>query len=389
MDWKRKVYEKRQQQFGAMPQEWKVAGTQSTLGIVSFLDKPVSKTNSVLVDILHRLGAVTYVKTNVPQTLATVDSENNIFGRTLNPWNTMLSPGGSSGGEGALVAFRGSALGVGTDVGGSIRIPSLCCGVYGFKPSIGRMPYGGQQDCTKPGMPGIIPAAGPLSNDVRGLKALTRAILKADPAAHDSTSIDVPWRDVSIMPGQKLRIGLLSEDLVYPLHPPVARAMEEAAKLLQASGHQIVPLPSEQCHVADATEVAWPIFLLDDTAYQHVEAGGEPLVQSVEYLHSMARELKHRFVHDTSGLDHLDRLSIINAKKAEIFEDWRKLWAGIDVVLSPPAQSTAVEHDKFGLPPYTTLTNILNVSVSWQLRDKVNQATVPFVHHPIWPSLRG
>lgn len=119
-----------------------VAGTQSTLGIVSFLDKPISKTNSILVDILHRLGAVTYVKTNVPQTLAvshisaarvnpmltdnkTVDSENNIFGRTLNPWNTMLSPGGSSGGEGALVAFRGSALGVGTDVGGMLVFSTM------------------------------------------------------------------------------------------------------------------------------------------------------------------------------------------------------------------------------------------------------------------------
>ncbi|KAL2678826.1 hypothetical protein Neosp_009578 [[Neocosmospora] mangrovei] len=344
----------------SLKDSFRVTGTQSTLGIVSFLDKPKSTSNSVLVDMLHKLGAVTYVKTNIPQTLATVDSENNIFGRTLNPWNTMLGPGGSSGGEGALVAFRGSPLGVGTDVGGSIRIPSLCCGVYGFKPSINRIPYGGQQDCAKSGIPGFIPAAGPLCNDLRGLKILTRAVLQAVPAAYDSTAIDVPWRHVPDVSEKKLRIGLLPEDPIYPLHPPVARALAEAAKILEASGHQIVPLPSAQCHVADATEVTWPIFLIDDTAYKHVEAGGEPLVQSVKYLHGMARDLERRFVPETDGLDRLDRLAVLNTKKAEIIEDWRSIWNDVDVVLSPPAQSTAVEHDKFGLPPYTTLTNLLD-----------------------------
>ncbi|RSL88984.1 hypothetical protein CEP52_015034 [Fusarium oligoseptatum] len=272
----------------------------------------------------------------------------------------MLGPGGSSGGEGALVAFRGSPLGVGTDVGGSIRIPSLCCGVYGFKPSINRIPYGGQQDCTKPGIPGLTPAAGPLCHDFGGLKILTKAILEAVPANYDSTAIDVPWRNVPDVSEKKLRIGLLPEDPVYPLHPPVTRVLAEAAKILEASGHQIVALPSKECHVADATEVTWPIFLMDDTAYKHVEAGGEPLVQSVKYLHGMARKLGRRFVPETDGLDHLDRLAVLNTKKAEIIEDWKSIWNDVDVVLSPPAQSTAVEHDKFGLPPYTTLTNLID-----------------------------
>lgn len=117
----------------SLKDSFQVAGTQATLGIVSFLDE-VSDSNSAIVDILLELGAVLYVKTNVPQTLGvcsrpiyyamqltyaqTVDSENNVFGRTLNPWNTMLTPGGSSGGEGALVAFQGSPLSVGTDLGG-------------------------------------------------------------------------------------------------------------------------------------------------------------------------------------------------------------------------------------------------------------------------------
>ena len=93
---------------------FQVAGTEATIGFVSFLGEK-STSNSPIVDILLSLGAVPYVKTNIPMTLMTADSDNNIFGRALNPHNTMLNAGGSSGGEGALVAFRGSPIGVGTD----------------------------------------------------------------------------------------------------------------------------------------------------------------------------------------------------------------------------------------------------------------------------------
>ncbi|RMJ17725.1 hypothetical protein CDV36_002602 [Fusarium kuroshium] len=377
MNWAQKVEEKRNSCSEAIPPDWKIPETVLSLlswpleaNINNLINLDIVRLCQVLtekeLDITENHGTEELLKQLASGKLSSVEvttafySENNIFGRTLNPWNTMLGPGGSSGGEGALIAFRGSPLGVGTDVGGSIRIPSLCCGVYGFKPSINRIPYGGQQDCTKPGIPGITPAAGPLCHDFGGLKMLTKAVLEAGPAGYDSTAIDVPWRYVPDVSEKKLRIGLLPEDPVYPLHPPVARVLAEAAKILEASGHQIVPLPSKQCHVADATEVTWPIFLMDDTAYKHVEAGGEPLVQSVKYLHGMARKLERRFVPETDGLDRLDRLAVLNTKKAEIIEDWKSIWNDVDVVLSPPAQSTAVEHDKFGLPPYTTLTNLID-----------------------------
>ena len=115
---------------------FQVIGTEATLGLVAFIGK-TSEVNSCLVENLLELGAVLYVKTNVPQTLMvfdhklsskaylttmssdqTADSHNNVFGRVLNPWNTMLTAGGSSGGEGALVALRGSPLGIGTDIAG-------------------------------------------------------------------------------------------------------------------------------------------------------------------------------------------------------------------------------------------------------------------------------
>jgi amidase len=121
---------------------FKVRGYDASIGLAALCYKPATG-NSVLVDCLLNAGAVLYCKTNVPQTLMALDSHNNIFGRVANPLNTAVTAGGSSGGEGALLAMRGSILGVGTDVGGSIRIPAMCEGTFGIKPSGERIPYAG------------------------------------------------------------------------------------------------------------------------------------------------------------------------------------------------------------------------------------------------------
>lgn len=91
---------------------FKIEGEDSSLGIAALAFNP-SQTTSPLVTILLAAGAVIYCKTNVPQTLMALDSENNLFGRTLNPFNRLLTAGGSSGGEGALIRMKGSPLGVG------------------------------------------------------------------------------------------------------------------------------------------------------------------------------------------------------------------------------------------------------------------------------------
>lgn len=91
---------------------FKVVGYDASLGIANLCFKPAMDT-ALLVNLLLSAGAVIYCKTNIPQTLSTLDSVNHIFGRTLNPQNRLLTAGGSSGGEGALVAMRGSPLGIG------------------------------------------------------------------------------------------------------------------------------------------------------------------------------------------------------------------------------------------------------------------------------------
>jgi amidase len=114
----------------------------------------------------------------------------------LNPRNTSVTAGGSSGGEGALVAFRGAILGVGTDIAGSIRIPALCCGTYGFKPTADRIPFGGQTSGAIIGLPGLIPSAGPLAHSLDDIKLFMKTVVDAEPWKYDVTALGAPWHSV-------------------------------------------------------------------------------------------------------------------------------------------------------------------------------------------------
>ena len=119
----------------------------SSIGMASFANEPLDK-DTLLVTLLRKLGAVFYVKTNVPTAMMMAETVNNVWGETRSPLHKALSPGGSSGGESALIAFKASPLGIGTDIGGSVRIPSGWCHLYGLKPSFGRVPtYGVSSPC--------------------------------------------------------------------------------------------------------------------------------------------------------------------------------------------------------------------------------------------------
>ena len=134
-----------------------------------------------------------------------LDSHNNIFGRTINPLNTAVTAGGSSGGEGALIAMRGSILGVGTDVGGSIRIPAMCDGTFGIKPSWERIPYAGQEGGALPGASkvGIPASAGPLAHSMRDIELFFSAVSAQQPWTTDADVVPLPWT-----PSSKLLIRL-------------------------------------------------------------------------------------------------------------------------------------------------------------------------------------
>lgn len=169
----------------------------STIGMTYFVDKPATR-DSALVTLLRSLGAVFYCKTNVPQTTMTADSDNSIFARTLNPNNIKLNAGGSTGGEGALMSLSGSVLGVGTDISGSIRIPSSANGIYGLKPSSQVIPYAGQQSPGAPGTAGITASAGPTATSILSCQYFIKTIIDADPSTFDSSVLKILWLGLKI-----------------------------------------------------------------------------------------------------------------------------------------------------------------------------------------------
>jgi amidase len=328
--------------------------------------------------LLH-LGAVLYVKTNIPQTMMvriplerickvetdtiqTADSENNIFGRTLNPHNTTLTAGGSSGGEGALVAFRGSILGVGTDIAGSIRIPALCCGVYGFKPTTNRIPFGGQVSRAMEGIPGLIPAAGPLAHSISDLKLLMSSVVGDGQAwGYDSGAASVPWNTANEA-NRSLTIGVLAEDKYFPLHPPVKRALDRAVAALERAGHRVVRLyaRSEEQSVAYASRLAFQYFIYGPHK-DLIAASGEPVVASV--AKAAAPMFSGSFPVE-QGLGPFETIQALHVARSKVLDTWRQTWVDqkLDVILAPGAQNTAVGYDTYGWPPYTVLWNLLDVS---------------------------
>lgn len=160
-----------------------------------------------------------------------LDSDNNVWGRTRNPLNTKVTPGGSSGGEGALGAMKGSVLGVGTDIGGSIRIPAMCNGLFGLMPSANRLPYAGLEEGHLPGRSalGLQSRAGPMARSVRDCELFMRAIAaakpwKVDPALvpgfYEGMDMSVRNSQMSSQRPKGLVIGVMSTDNVY-VHPPM------------------------------------------------------------------------------------------------------------------------------------------------------------------------
>lgn len=305
---------------------FKVKGYDASVGIASLAFDP-AKENSLLVDILLEAGAVVYVKTNVPQTMMSLDSNNNLFGRTMNPLNRKVTAGGSSGGEGALVAMRGSVLGIGTDVGGSIRIPAMCNGLYGLKPSNGRVPYVvGQQSLQLPGVSKLaLPAsAGPISVSLRDCELLMQVVSGARSWERDPEIRMGKWEDMddlNVGVGEKQRrpvIGVVWRDgLIEPL-PPVLKVLEEVVGKLKDTGVDVVQLDIPQFQKCQ--RLANELFGVDgwNFVFDLLEKTGEPLVK---WLSTRLRRKK------PLGLDELREL---HARRIELETEFLKIWKTVD-----------------------------------------------------------
>ncbi|VDC00957.1 unnamed protein product [Peniophora sp. CBMAI 1063] len=213
---------------------FQVSGVDSTIGYTSWINRP-AKSDALLVRLLREAGAVQFVKTNVPQTLLAFECSNPLWGRALNPWSAAHTPGGSSGGEGALLAMDGSALGVGTDIGGSIRIPAHYCGIYALKPGWGRSSTEGTTS-PNPGFEAIRAVNGPMGRSVEDLKIVAQVLFGQRNSNYFPAP--VPYREISLP--KKLRFGYYTSDHFIKASPVCRRAVLETVEALRAQGHECV-----------------------------------------------------------------------------------------------------------------------------------------------------
>uniref|UniRef100_A0AAY4DKS8 Fatty-acid amide hydrolase 1 n=1 Tax=Denticeps clupeoides TaxID=299321 RepID=A0AAY4DKS8_9TELE len=214
-------------------------GHDSSCGVICKLEDPAAE-DSVVVKVLKRQGAIPFMKTNIPQGLLNYDCSNPIYGLTLNPQNPQKTPGGSSGGEGALIGGGGSILGLGTDIGGSIRIPASFCGICGFKPTSNRISMRGLSSCC-PGQKSVGTSIGPMARDVDSLALCMKALLCENMFVLDPTVPPIPFNEQVYLSTKRLRIGYYENDGMQQPSPSMSRALRDTKDLLERAGHTVFP----------------------------------------------------------------------------------------------------------------------------------------------------
>lgn len=216
-----------------------VTGSESTLGCVSRRGKKATQ-DAVTVASLRSAGALVLGKTNVPQLLLAQETDNAIYGRTPNPWHLGRSSGGSSGGEAAAVAVGASPCGMGTDIGGSIRIPAHFCGVFGLKPTVDRISVRGSQGAV-PGQEIVRGQMGPLARHAKDLSLLMAAIDPRQQSLRDPLVPPIAPPDPGAVDLRGLRVGFYDDDGFLTPTDSCRRAVAEAAAALRAAGATLVP----------------------------------------------------------------------------------------------------------------------------------------------------
>jgi amidase len=215
------------------------AGCATTNGVVAFRDL-VAAEDSPVVANWTAAGAVVLGRTNTPGFSFRLDTENDLRGRTWNPWSETHTPGGSSGGAASTVAAGITPLSHGNDIAGSIRYPAYACGLAGLRPSFGRVPAFNPSAVVERSMSSqLLSVQGPLARTVRDVRLALATLASRD--LRDPWWVDAPLEGVP--PARPIRVAVVTEPQALggaALHPSVAEAMRQAAQWLAEAGYEVV-----------------------------------------------------------------------------------------------------------------------------------------------------
>jgi amidase len=343
------------------------AGTRLRAGNVAAHDAP-------LVVRLRQAGAIVLGVTNSPELLMAWETDNSLCGRTNSPWDVERTPGGSSGGEAAAIAAGMSAGGVGSDGGGSIRVPAHFSGICGLKPTPGRIPSTGHFPASG-GPFALIGAVGPMARTVSDVRALFEVMQGPDDG--DTCAAPVPLCWPSDDEARKLRVGYFEDDGRTPVTSETRVAVRTAAQALRSAGFQVEPFRPEGLEEA---RVLWKKFF--------VTAGGmliRPTFHGREY--DLSPVLK-QFLEWSAAEPPLTGETLLEAwvgrdiLRAKFLAQMRKY----PILLCPAAAIPAFRH---GERSWTIEGKMVNYLDAWSYTEWFNLLGNPAAVVPVSHSLDG
>ena len=343
------------------------SGTRLRAGLVSPHDAP-------LVTRLKNAGAIVLGVTNTPEMLMAWETDNLLYGRTNSPWDLERTPGGSSGGEAAAIAAGMSAGGVGSDGGGSIRVPAHFSGICGLKPTPGRIPATGHFPVSA-GPFALIGVVGPMARTVADLKVLFEVMQGPDDGDTCAAPVPVRW------PGEddvkKLRIGYFEDDGRTPVTPETRAAVRTAAEALRGAGFQVEPFQPEGL---DEARQLWHKFfvvaggMLLKPMFKEGDADLSPILK--QFLEWSAAEPAH------TGRSLLDAWIQRDLLRARFFAQMRHY----PILLCPAAAIPAFRHGERSWQVEGKTVNYLD---AWSYTEFFNLLGNPAAVVPVGQSPEG
>jgi amidase len=323
-------------------ESYNVAGLPTTWGVPAFKDF-VAQEDALAVTRLKSAGAVILGKTNVPLHLDDWQSYNDIHGVTHNPWDRTRTPGGSSGGSAAALAAGFGPLSLGSDIGGSLRVPAHFCGVCAHKPTHGIAASRGHTPPGLAALPGEVDLAviGPMARGVDDLVLALDAIAGPDEAAEGRgyrLSLPPARRDQLA----EFRVLFIADHPLLPTSAAVGASLDRLSKQLIAAGVEVkreTPLLPDLAASARLYVKLLNAFLsagLPDDRHQEIRAAIEKIP-----------------AHDQSLIAELSRGAVMSHRewlkahfaRLRLKQQWRALFRDFDVIICPPAATPAFAHD--------------------------------------------
>jgi amidase len=306
-----------------------LAGTATTHG-VSALVEAVAPIDAPSVHRMRRAGAIPFARTNLPDFGLRVHTHSELHGLTRNPWNPEVTAGGSSGGEGASIASGMSPIGLGNDIGGSLRNPAHCCGIASLKPSVGVVPAATVIPPEDPMLASQLMAVeGPMARRVADVGAALDIL--AGPDVRDPTSLPVSLTDAE--PGARLRIALLSDPPGGDTDAGIAGAIRSVGDRLADAGHDVVEaIPPGYEQILEL----WAMLLIADVRIQKellvtvMGPGGIALIEIFDEL---------------LPANDLAQVGTLHAERFRLMREWAEFHEEYPVIVSPVWSTPPFRHD--------------------------------------------